>query len=401
MDNRRQQNLLIRFSLRDAKFDKNGRVLGYYVNVQYAQDPRRLKTNPNIYKSKNNKVFYSIDQIKKIEKMAGENRKYYGQEYDNKLGRNFETYMNTPNNADGFVLGVKGDLMENARADPKKLILNTNTLKPFDGDFEDTLVNQKNYTNMAKQLAGYQFNDQERDDMFKDLAHTINKYVPNMDVYSEHFDPHRPGQNTYAIKHNGKMFHDINSRTAARSMFESMDKTKPSLPMRIKHGMGVMRKNLNIPEGKDYFTDFSFDDIINGLKKAMVDEMRRANENSKNITKGIKNGLFNVLDAFKKAKNPSLVLNKQNFSLDYLDKKGYKHLAKNLSVSGLLRLVGENTDRAFGKKLTSFADQLDFMKHINHMGFKLDPSEKQIDIQNLDGPDEKQDQKQDNEEFGR
>lgn len=126
----------------------------------------------------------------------------------------------------------------------------------------------------------------------------------------------------------------------------------------------------------------------------MADELHRANENSKNMAKGVKHGLFSVLDAFKKVKSPSLVLNKQNFSLDYLDKRGYKHLAKNLSVSGLLRLAGENTDRAFGKQLTGFADQLDFMKHINHMGFKLDPSEKQIDIQNLDEPDEEQDQKQ-------
>lgn len=41
------------------------------------------------------------------------------------------------------------------------------------------------------------------------------------------------------------------------------------------------------------------------------------------------------------------------------------------------------------------------MKHVNHMGYKLDPSEKKIDIQNLDGPDEEQDQKQDKDEFGK
>lgn len=399
MNNRKQQNLLIKFGPRDIRRDKNGKILGYMVRVQYAQDPSLLKTNPNVYQSKTNKVFYSIGQIRQIEKAAGKNVKYYGQEYDQKLGRNFETYTNKPNKASGFVLGVKGDLMENAKADPKKLILNTNNLRSFDGDFENSLYNQKNYTNMAKQLAGHKFTDQENDDMFKDLAHTINKYVPNLDVYSEHVDYDAPGKNTYAILHNGKMFHNVNSRVAGRSLFKSMDKTKPSLPVRIKHGLSTIRKNLNIPEGENYFTDFSFDDIINGLKKAMADELYRANENSKNMTKGVKHGLSSVLDAFKKAKNPSLVLNKQNFNLAYLDKKGYTHLAKNLSVSGLLRLAGENTDKALGKKLTGFADQLDFMKHVNHMGFKLDPSEKKIDIQNLDGPDEKPDQKQDEEQF--
>lgn len=60
---------------------------------------------------------------------------------------------------------------------------------------------------------------------------------------------------------------------------------------------------------------------------------------------------------------------------------------------GLLYFAGENTDKALGKKLTGFADQLNFMKHVNHMGFKLDSNEKQIDIQNLDGPDEEQEQK--------
>ena len=399
MNNRKQQNLLIKFGPRDIRRDKNGKILGYMVNVQYAQDPSRLKTNPNVYQSKTNKVFYSISQIRQIEKAAGKNMKYYGQEYDEKLGRSFETYTDTSNKADGFVFGVKGDLMENAKADPKKLILNTNSLQSFDGDFENSLYNQKNYTNMAKQLDGYKFSDQENDDMFKDLAHTINKYVPNLDIYSERVDPDAPGRNTYAIRHNGKTFHNVNSRVAGRSLFKSMDKIKPSLPVRIKHGLNTMRKNLNIPEGENYFTDFSFDDIINGLKKAMADELHRANENSKNMVKGVKLGLSSVLDAFKKAKNPSLVLNKQNFNLAYLDKKGYKHLAKNLSVSGLLRLAGENTDRVFGKKLTGFADQLDFMKHVNHIGFKLDPSERQIDIQNLDGPDEQQDQKQGEEQF--
>lgn len=240
--NLKQQDLVVYFPKQGKVTNEKGNVVGYFADVQFMQKPcspitqenGTLYSNPHVFNCPikgatgksfmNHQIFYPIDRIKKMMKMA--QPMYNVKTPDMKLDRKFDemqyrgivtkmqesmTSSDFVDNFNGTAIGIRADLKEklpgagdqlviDPRSKIESLDVSGDDLYEENGiDSDNLLANQSRLTGVAKAAKGYVRNSEA---CLNDLAHMLNIAFPESDDESTMYHYTQKGMTSVAVTPN-------------------------------------------------------------------------------------------------------------------------------------------------------------------------------------------------------